>query len=366
VQCALKKFTLSDNPTGGLTLPSTTFNGKRGSFIAHKQDSSAGGEEFLIPLAFDPTPPAVQSPPNQEIPKLSEERPRDYFSRSQQQSQQPPQKISSPHITSQLQAMNKSQHSSSDTLRNRRDDSATRKESTSSSTFISPDHPKRQPSASSQTSQVARTGNQPEEKFKLEQAPNTKRLQSAKDTLTPSSLHDQTTALPQDPTEDLYSPQLTLDSPISESSPRPLQHPAVLAAASLPKRGDSLDRAKMASSNQTNTIPRKEVNTANVSSSLASPTGTGSTSDSAKVNGGKVISAPVESPTSRSIYDTPSLPPSSRAPQESFVEPRSAPMPPPGAAKGRRPCLVTRRAATSPWTKTWRGSSETRKAATRS
>ncbi|KPI43447.1 Beta-chimaerin [Cyphellophora attinorum] len=322
---------------GGLTLPSTTFNGKRGSFIAPKAEPAASGEEFLVPVAFDPSP-AVQSPPQQsqqrEVPKITEERPRDYFSRSQNSQST---KISSPHITSQLQGLQRSQQSSSDTLRNKKDDSS----SLNNSTVASPQLPsERQFSESSSTSQSARTGSTTtEDKFKLQDAPSTKRMHSSQSSRSDSGYTTgYTTALPQDPADVYTTPRHSIDdSPSIDQSPRPPQHPALLAA-SLPKRGDSLDRAKM---NQGKTIARKEINTTNTPSSLGDVMNQkpNNASEAAKVNGGKVISAPIESPKSKSIYDTPTIPTHDQ--KESFTEPRSAPMPPPGSARSRNESVST-------------------------
>jgi Rho-type GTPase-activating protein 1/2 len=154
------------------------------------------------------------------------------------------------------------------------------------------------------------------------------------------SERDQTTALPQDTRESnqFSTPRQSVDgSPISDHSPRPPQHPAVFAA-SLPKRGDSLDRAKI---NQSKPITRKEVNTNNIPASLSDVMNQkpNTSTESAKANGGRVISKPIESPNSKSIYDTPNL--SSQDQKESFVEPRSAPMPPAGSIKSRNESLTS-------------------------
>ncbi|EEP78782.1 conserved hypothetical protein [Uncinocarpus reesii 1704] len=66
-----------------LILPASTYNGKRHSIISHKSDESAG-EEFLIPVAFDPTP--SEHPSSQitspDAAKSIDERSRDYFGRN--------------------------------------------------------------------------------------------------------------------------------------------------------------------------------------------------------------------------------------------------------------------------------------------
>ncbi|KAK2873593.1 hypothetical protein FQN49_002259 [Arthroderma sp. PD_2] len=63
-------------------LPSSTYNSNRHSVATHRSDGS-GGEEFLIPVAFDPTPSEHASPhigsPNS--PMTQDDRPKDYFGR---------------------------------------------------------------------------------------------------------------------------------------------------------------------------------------------------------------------------------------------------------------------------------------------
>lgn len=118
-------------------------------------------------------------------------------------------------------------------------------------------------------------------------------------------------------------------------SPRPLQHPAAGTLASLPKRGDSLESAK-----RTQTIPRKEINpSANLPQAF---------SDAAKVNGGKTISKPVDSPQSKSIFDTPSAVQSQLDeatgdnPKESFIAPRAPPpLPAYGSSRSRNESIST-------------------------
>ncbi|PGH11106.1 hypothetical protein AJ79_05051 [Helicocarpus griseus UAMH5409] len=59
-----------------LILPSSTYKSNRHSAISHKSATS-GGEEFLIPVAFDPTPTEHHSP--QPTSETSNGAPRDYF-----------------------------------------------------------------------------------------------------------------------------------------------------------------------------------------------------------------------------------------------------------------------------------------------
>ncbi|KAK2784900.1 Rho-type gtpase-activating protein [Onygenales sp. PD_12] len=63
-----------------LILPSSTYKSNRHSAISHKSDGSAG-EEFLIPVAFDPTPTEHHSP-QPATSDNSNNGPRDYFGRT--------------------------------------------------------------------------------------------------------------------------------------------------------------------------------------------------------------------------------------------------------------------------------------------
>ena len=66
----------------GLTLPTNGAHNKRHSVMSQRSDMS-GGDEFLIPVAFDPTPPAAQTPQmSQKASKYTDDRARDYFSGS--------------------------------------------------------------------------------------------------------------------------------------------------------------------------------------------------------------------------------------------------------------------------------------------
>ncbi|KAK2750383.1 hypothetical protein FQN57_003863 [Myotisia sp. PD_48] len=74
---------LQSSNQDNLILPSSTYNSKRQSVASHRSDAS-GGEEFLIPVAFDPTPSARQSPHvgSPSIPKASTDGPIDRFNRN--------------------------------------------------------------------------------------------------------------------------------------------------------------------------------------------------------------------------------------------------------------------------------------------
>ena len=132
-----------------------------------------------------------------------------------------------------------------------------------------------------------------------------------------------------------------------------LQHPNVGHFHGLPKRGDSLQTSKIGQS-----IPRKEL-----PASSTVPAAPGKTSGDAgensakatvddfthlaKVNGGKVISKPIESPLSKSILDTPnqlqSRPDASggESLEDSFVAPRAPPLPPSDVIRTRNGSIST-------------------------
>jgi Rho-type GTPase-activating protein 1/2 len=329
-----------------LTLPSTTFKDKRQSYMSQRSDMSAGGDEFLIPLAFDPTPP-VQSPksptmPQQGTPRMVEERPRDYFSRSTNSPAQQPTaqlKNQSPHIAYQ----EKGRLPSRDALEGvgtRKDASGSRSGSAAASPYTAPEQIR--PTESNSVSQTARTGVPPDDKFKLQEAPKAKKPSpSLKESSKKGPLLQATVTGPLDPEPDFsdnaYStPRMSLESsPASmNESPKPPQHPnAAALLANLPKRGDSLDSAK-----RNQAIPRKELkpsaninpiadvlqNSATNSKTPAVP------ADLTKANGGKVISQPIESPNSKSIFDTPSMKVEGTTGTESFTDPRAPPQPPQG------------------------------------
>ena len=351
--CGSDRFVLTFRDLDALTLPSTTFRNKRQSYMSQRSDlSGGGGEEFLIPLAFDPTPPVVQSPKSttvntQTTPQIIEEKQRDYFSRSGSSPSQlanAQAKTASPHIAYQEKGRLPSRDVT-DHVVNRREPSNSRSASATASPYVAVEPPQRSSEEPVSVPQVARAGAQSDDRFKLQEAPKAKKSsQSSKDSRQDaakrkSAIMEATMTGPmQDPEnffDNAYStPTMSLESsPASvNDSPKPAQHPTAARLADLPKRGDSLDSAK-----RNQAIPRKELKpSANISHPIAdvlqsrSNTKTPPTSaDLAKVNGGKVISAPIESPDSKSIFDTPSLQPEAgKNATESFIAPRAPPVPP--------------------------------------
>ncbi|KIW93186.1 uncharacterized protein Z519_05791 [Cladophialophora bantiana CBS 173.52] len=357
-----------------LTLPSTTFRNNRHSMMSQRSDLSGGGEEFLIPLAFDPTPqPATQSPsiPNQMIQKSVEEKPTDYFTSKSTapipQSQISKSNTSSPHIAYQEKGRLPSREA---VEQSRRGANLSISGSATVSPYIPVERPKKS-EGSPRLSQIVHSNEaQHNERFKLQEAPKSKKFSAS----TPGSRSEDSTPradAPTDPLEQLaaktlnvpdigspsdhdYStPLLSNDSSPaysgSHESPKPAQLPATSILQNLPKRGDSLDSAK-----RNRTIPRKELGTA---ANIGPPSGgslvnSGSSTpkapaDLAKANGGKIISGPISSPNSKSIFDTgddsliQDLQGVTKTGNESFVDPRIPPLPPSDHSRSRNESFST-------------------------
>ena len=343
------KRTVVNKPADALTLPSTTFSDKRKSHMSQRSDMS-GGEEFF-PLAFDPTPPIVQSPTMSKppTPKMGEEKPRDYFTKSMN-SPGFSSKTASPHIAYQEKGRQASRDAAS------REAISSRSGSATASPYAAIDRGREKSDDNTNSSQVARTGVLSDEKFKLQDAPKMKRpIHSSKSSRNDVSRGDEDRIVMShqagpdvgldDVPEDAFStPRLSQESSptsMNDSPQAPPQHPSILAK--LPKRGDSLESTKR----QQQTIPRKELNpAANIPTSLtdvlSSSTANAKPADLAKANGGKIISAPFESPTSKSLYNTPDITQTDgKKGSESFVDPRAPPMPPPGSSRSRNESIST-------------------------
>jgi len=142
----------------------------------------------------------------------------------------------------------------------------------------------------------------------------------------------------------------------------------------LPKRGDSLGKSQITQTTQaTQAVPRKEVKTGGLeklatsslpldgqhdTSSSASSTTTTHDSPSvlARINGGKVASKPVGSPTSRRVEEKPTPPARAQGrsvmvnpTNDSFTAPRAPPQPPPGYHKSRDASISTLQSEPSHW-----------------
>lgn len=247
--------------------------------------------------------------------------------------------------------------------------------SAAASPYIAPE-PRKASDGSPRPSQIARSNDvQPNDTFKLQEAPKAKKMAGA----TPTSRSEASTPradVASDPMERFSStrtvaapdvgspsdrgfstPRISHDSSPAHSgsngSPKPAQLPAASILQNLPKRGDSLDSAK-----RTQTIPRKELNSsAVVASNNSSGTLNGipttpkpliPPADLERANGGKVISGPIGSPSSRSIFDTADdsmhnmdLPSAGKAGNESFVDPRAPPPPPFDHSRSRNESFST-------------------------
>jgi Rho-type GTPase-activating protein 1/2 len=329
--------------------------------MSQRSDLSGGGEEFLIPLAFDPTPPVIQSPtmPSHTTPRVVEEKSRDYFSKPGASPGMAPasqSKTASPHIAYQEKGRLPSRDVM-DNVMTRKDGSGSGSESAAPSPQTSSDPPRRPSEEPVSISQVAGGGLQGDDKFKLQEAPKTKRpSHSSKDSRQDAAARNGPLleATVSGPMQDLdafsdqaYStPRMSLESsPASmNNSPKLPQHPTTAALiASIPKRGDSLDSAK-----RSQAIPRKELKpSANISQPIAdvlqntAANNKTPPTDLEKANGGKIISAPIESPNSKSLYDTPSLQSESgKTGTQSFVDPRAPPAPP-GSSRSRNESVST-------------------------
>ncbi|RVX70840.1 hypothetical protein B0A52_05996 [Exophiala mesophila] len=344
------------------TLPSTTFRTNRHSMMSQRSDLNTGPEEFLIPLAFDPTPqPSSQSPSvsGQATPRGgNEERPKDYFTNRPAQAPKPA--TASPHIAYQEKGRQASREVN-EFARQKNEEVFGGSTTPSASPFVVSDRVRKSEDSTRQAT-APRASNDllTSDKFKLQEAPKTKKPER----LSPVSHSESTTPRIEtgDPVEQYATNRLLNPSDLatpsdngfstprlsSQSSPRAQGNespkPPQLSASSLlqalPKRGDSLDSAK-----RTQTITRKEVNAAaNLPSTLSAainggssptPKGTPTPADLERANGGKVISAPIGTPNSKSIFDTADNPLeaseiiSGKTSTTSFVDPRAPPLPPP-------------------------------------
>ena len=332
--------------------------------MSQHSNFSGGGEEFLIPLAFDPTPQESSQSPSissQATPRGAEEVKKDYFTNRptppQAQAPTPKPITSSPHIAYQEKGRQSSREII-DSVRKRTDTGS----GGSSSVTVSPylqSEPRR--SEESPRPALASRGNSEllsSEKFKLQEAPKAKKTERPSTNLRSEitsprgePVEQFTTSTRTIPVSDndtpsdngFSTPRLSnLPSPADSTnndSPKPPQLTSSSLLQSIPKRGDSLDSAK-----RSQTVARKEVNaSANIPSSLSSaingnspsPKNSAATpSNLARANGGKVISGPIGSPNSKSIFDTAdnSLGSSDSVPGKkaltSFVDPRAPPLPP--------------------------------------
>ena len=345
-----------------LTLPSTAYRNNRHSMISQRSDFSGGGEEFLIPLAFDPTPQLPSQSPSissQATPRGIEEKTKDYFTTRPTpplaQAPAPKSITSSPHIAYQ----EKGRQTSREVIESarKRTDGGSGADSVNASPYLQSELP-RQSEDSPRPAQTSRGNGDvlSSEKFKLQEAPKTKKTERATTNLRPDlasprgePVEQFTTSTRTMPGTDNNTPsdngfstprlsnQSSPDQSTNDESPKPNNLASQLA--NLPKRGDSLGSTK-----RTQTIARKELSvSANIPSTLhsavngntSSPKPTTTTpANLARANGGKVISGPIGSPNSKSIFDTADDPLvssdslSGKKGVGSFQDPRAPPLPP--------------------------------------
>jgi Rho-type GTPase-activating protein 1/2 len=367
--------------------------------LSQRSDHS-GAEEFLIPLAFDPTPPAAQSPQlsSQRTNGSALGRSKDYFgakptttSSQKSMTERSTSQSPTPHIAfqgagRQLQPTDNVFESS----RARNDGTSSGPGSASASPHVGIEKHRRQLAESPRTSQSPREGTTPSERFKLQEVPKTRRsggsTRSSKSEATPPSsdpsagsngnrnetkmqaakdVEPRDTASAEKPeslkAKTYSSPLISQDYQQYESAePEALddsevvQHPNIGQLHDLPKRGDSLQTSKVGQ-----TIPRKEVSSSTTTAAGASAKASGDIAEnnmkpagddvghSTRINGGKVISGPIESPISKSILDTPNQAQSradtaaGESPEESFVAPRAPPLRPSDTTRTRNGSMNT-------------------------
>lgn len=404
-------------------LPASTYKSNRHSIISLKSDVSGNGEDFFIPMALDPNPAPGPSPltSGQKFDQVhgdalkpqtvdTKPGPRDYFSHtkptpssSRKQSHEKPvaadadgEHASSPPTSPHIAYQERGRRPSTDmidTIRKRKDQDA---RSGSSPATSSPVGTEKSRVQHANSPKVAQTGpdNSPNEKFKLQEVPKSKKSGgSARSSKSegPSPLMESpsiiggsrlvsSSAVAQ--TKEQHIPPTTI-----RDSPKPLLSELTVNGAArtsldpknrengsmdsgrslpsamttqLPQRGDSLDKTQTKQG-----VPRKEIRTGpfakinttssphdgerEASSSASSLTTTqDSPSALARINGGRTISKPVESPTFRSNEDKPfpparaqGRPPHGNAANDSFTTPRAPPQPPADYQKQRNASIST-------------------------
>jgi hypothetical protein len=258
------------------------------------------------------------------------------------------------------------------------------------SPYVGIEKQRRQLAESPRTSQSSRDGTTPNDKFKLQEVPKSKRSggsarSSRSDAIPPSSdpsaaglngnrnetmaqtakdVEARDTASAEKPEalkantygSPLISPdyqQYESAEPESLDDSETIHHPNVGQLHDLPKRGDSLQTSKIGQ-----TIPRKEVSTSTTATGASGKTSGDirennmkpagdDVGHSAKLNGGKVISKPRESPMSKSILDTPNQAQSRAATaageslEDAFVAPRAPPLRPSDTSRPRNGSMNT-------------------------
>lgn len=359
-----------------LNIPQHPNNSRHSSISQRSEADCPGGEEFLIPVAFDPTPPIHRSP---HLPAHRSARVEtgDYFGPAraagdvprQASGSTPDTPFSAPHIVHQEKARMPAEDVA-ESIKKRREDGSSANGSPGVSPHLGSGPTQQQYAISPKDAQDNRDLAS-EEKFKLQEVPKPKRSASsarssksgsaspAVGSLSASGHHavEKSGELPRlnatvpqeagsfmaqfrssSPQPNDYRSRgdgskdsSSLGQPSNTGTTGQLQYP--------PKRGDSLESSKASQQ-----IPRKEVS-AGLSKSQESPRATPGRSSasttpnmafeygnvSEKINGGKVISRAVGSPSTNDILD-PSSSKTGDAPTSnmdvSFLAQRSPPSPP--------------------------------------
>ena len=336
---------LSDTcmPADNLILPAETFKSKRHSFIAPQADDG-GGEEFSIPLVFDPTPPIQQSPhiTATRNGRVVDEPPRDYFtdktaagSRKASADTQ-----ASPHIAYQEKGRQPSGEVLDHIIKRREVGGAAKVNGSNTASPIL--------SENARPAQLTRESS--EEKFKLQEVPKNRRAPGSRSNSRDEvATHLETASAktngsdppapgkPKDiaratSAERPAEPKLTTPRPSYESrreNSMDVPRPTIASQSPLPpKRGDSLE---------SRTGPRKEAGplsrklsvktTGSIQELTNSPSMARGMEDShPKLSSGKSISKPVESPKSKNLFDTAAR--IDGGAKDPFSAPRAPPAPP--------------------------------------
>ena len=367
----------ADNHPDTLTLPASTYKNHRNSGFSYKSEPSELGDDFHIPMALDPNPARGPSPlSRQNHHEMGNELSThelaagDYFTAKPKGSSRKPSKETRPDSSSRPQSEGVSQPPSPRNAYHEKSSGpaaeafdAMRKRKASLPNNV-PDSIHEAPS------RITRRESEMEN-FKLQEAPKRRKSGSQRNSrgdatsLNTSVVDSKSKSAPtsavvplqeQHPnittndsarssqleTPTLTSPHIPQDSKHGENQLKGSSKMAAAEIPNLPKRGDSLQK----SAPNTSTIHRKDIPSAKVTSSSLSndmiyelpspmppPSRTSLESPSSNVNGGRVISRPIESPISKSTLD---FPPRSKdrpvgagtSQNNSFVSPRAPPQPP--------------------------------------
>jgi Rho-type GTPase-activating protein 1/2 len=392
--------TSSEGPAkDGLTLPTTTYRNNRHSAISQASDVNGGdGESLFIPLAFDPSPapnPTLRSTSETWVDpskrtkenKVSE---KDYFNLSKSNGRSGPQKAAdSPHIAFQEKGR---EPSSEETLRIKESihrAQAGGKGSARGSPVIGSDDVRVQHATSPQSSNSNNKSQPSNEKFRLGAVPKGKKSGNSRgdsqsefgENTSRSTSGGGASAIPHRKESSISIPQT--------DSPKPLlaAEKAVTPRSSQEsrRREDAGSRPSIDSSNSSNhvsrvdsggatrSIPRKEIPSGAVKTTMGSTSSSSgaetspSTASSSDTPGhtptinGKSISGPVRQPP----LDDDLVPPS-RAPtrptgpqqklSDTYMAPRAPPAPPPlGSHTPKEPVQIVNGVPVSPKLPRWSG-----------